>query len=280
MEAFVLLGQARFGDAWNWEEWAARRPPGERPQPPEEPEPFSSVDVKQPDGTTRHIERPVRRVAKGRFEWVPYKEAIADFEANREVLERAWEERCAAHTRFVETWNELRVLLHSEHIGAVAWDKKYGNETAIPAYVWASERALKALESGIVSFSSGYSGTSTSGSVLVSEKDLRRHLDESEQQQNSAPIDDVTDEEAESNPRSTTASKIMSGGRPAKWDWESCWLEICRIAHNEGLPETQAALVRRLQDWFISQYSDTPAESEIKKRVRRVFYALREDENP
>ena len=54
---------------------------------------------------------------------------------------------------------------------------------------------------------------------------------------------------------------------------------MCKILHEEGLPETQAELVTKLQDWFGATIGDMPHESEIKKRVSQLFREIRGDEN-
>jgi hypothetical protein len=64
------------------------------------------------------------------------------------------------------------------------------------------------------------------------------------------------------------------GGRPPKWDWEEFWLELCARLHDEGPPETQAEMIERMQQWFINRRGDHPADSEIKKRVSRLWHRL------
>jgi hypothetical protein len=54
-------------------------------------------------------------------------------------------------------------------------------------------------------------------------------------------------------------------------DWEACWIEICRTLYFDGVPENQAALVRRLQDWFQAQGRKVPDESTLKKKVKAVW---------
>lgn len=64
------------------------------------------------------------------------------------------------------------------------------------------------------------------------------------------------------------------GGRPPKWDWEQFWLELCARLHDEGLPETQAEMVGRIEQWFVDHRGDHPAESEIKRRVSKLWHRL------
>lgn len=64
------------------------------------------------------------------------------------------------------------------------------------------------------------------------------------------------------------------GGRPRKYDWDGCIAEIVRIADMDGLPSIHNELIRRLQSWFVESCGDTPADSEIKKRVSPIYHHL------
>jgi hypothetical protein len=66
------------------------------------------------------------------------------------------------------------------------------------------------------------------------------------------------------------------GGRPATWDWEAFWCELTGIVHEYGLPEVQARLVERMQQWFIDKYDEHPHESDIKKRVIKLYRRLKD----
>ncbi|WP_146201963.1 hypothetical protein [Teichococcus aestuarii] len=72
-----------------------------------------------------------------------------------------------------------------------------------------------------------------------------------------------------------SAATVPKGGRPAKWDWDAFWVEVVRLANTpDGLPETQAELHRIMMDWCMNSWNNTPADSEIRKRLSRV-YALK-----
>lgn len=66
------------------------------------------------------------------------------------------------------------------------------------------------------------------------------------------------------------------GGRPPTHDWDGAISEIVRVADMDGLPSVQAALVRKLQDWFSQASRGEPAESEIKARVSGIYRRLKE----
>jgi hypothetical protein len=54
-------------------------------------------------------------------------------------------------------------------------------------------------------------------------------------------------------------------------DWEAFWVETCRTLYFEGVPETQAALIRRLQDWFDAAGKKVPDDSTLKKKLKPVW---------
>ena len=62
------------------------------------------------------------------------------------------------------------------------------------------------------------------------------------------------------------------GGRPAEWDWNTFTLEIIRIANSpDGLPDTRAELAKIMQDWFIDQCDDHPADTTLADRIRPIY---------
>jgi hypothetical protein len=60
------------------------------------------------------------------------------------------------------------------------------------------------------------------------------------------------------------------GGRSPTWKWEEFWCELAAIVHDEGLPETDADLIRRMEEWFVREYDDQPDSSGIAKRIRKL----------
>jgi len=65
------------------------------------------------------------------------------------------------------------------------------------------------------------------------------------------------------------------GGRPARWDWEAFWLELAVIVHEDGLPEVQNDMVKRMQQWFVDTCGNHPADSQIKVRISKLYQRLR-----
>ena len=279
--AFTLLGEKRFGDAWTGDEWAARHGVGDPPKPPEEPKAGAPSKVRQADGTLREMDRPVRFLIDGSVKIIPYELALQRYENEKDALLERWQARYDTYNRFCDAWDELRQALHSKHLSSVALDRN-GFTTKVPEYKWASADALKILETGRIRFSAGdpYFPVRVEGDVLVSEKSLKAYLGKE------APTPPTTDAGANNNVEGMDlvregdpTPKARRRGRLAKWEWEDCFVEICRIVHLDGLPKSQAEMVRKLQDWFISQVDDHPAESEVKKRVSKVFRAIQAAEN-
>jgi hypothetical protein len=65
------------------------------------------------------------------------------------------------------------------------------------------------------------------------------------------------------------------GGRPTEYDWDSFTLEIIRRANNlDGLPDSQAELIRDMQQWFANTFDTEPAESSIKSRISKIYRYL------
>lgn len=62
-------------------------------------------------------------------------------------------------------------------------------------------------------------------------------------------------------------------GRKATYDWDAAWAFICATIHNDGVPEIQAELVRKVQDWFGAR-DQQPADSEVKNRISMLYRAL------
>lgn len=80
-------------------------------------------------------------------------------------------------------------------------------------------------------------------------------------------------------------SNVKKGGRPTEYDWDSFMLEVIRRANTpDGLPDSQAELVREMLQWFADTFGNEPAESSIKSRISRVYKYLAnakaKDNNP
>lgn len=77
------------------------------------------------------------------------------------------------------------------------------------------------------------------------------------------------------------AGTLKRGGRPQEYDWDTFTLEIIRIAATpDGLPDTQAELVRMMAEWFQRTNGQEPAESSMKMRISRIYSYLEKAKNP
>ena len=64
------------------------------------------------------------------------------------------------------------------------------------------------------------------------------------------------------------------GGAPAKYDWDSFWVELVVRADLDGLPEVRSELQRSMMDWCAKNWPNEPSESEVRKRLTMI-YALK-----
>lgn len=66
-------------------------------------------------------------------------------------------------------------------------------------------------------------------------------------------------------------------GDKGDYDWEAMNAEITRRVFEEGLPESQGAWIRELQDWFAakSETGDFPDEKSIRLRLAPILRALK-----
>lgn len=63
-------------------------------------------------------------------------------------------------------------------------------------------------------------------------------------------------------------------GKPPQHDWDGFWIRVCRRLHDDGIPETQAELVRDLSTWFSTAGNGRPDTSTIKKKISRLWQTL------
>ena len=55
-------------------------------------------------------------------------------------------------------------------------------------------------------------------------------------------------------------------------------LEIIRRANTaDGLPDSQADLVRDMLEWFLAKFGSEPAESSVKLRTSKVYKYLSDE---
>jgi hypothetical protein len=82
----------------------------------------------------------------------------------------------------------------------------------------------------------------------------------------------------DADPGETTVKNI--GGRPPVYDWDSFVCEIVRRAnHSDGLPDSQAELIRDMLQWFADTYEAEPAESAVKQRISKFYNYIKKGNN-
>ena len=69
---------------------------------------------------------------------------------------------------------------------------------------------------------------------------------------------------------------LVGGARGAqpRYDWDAFWIELCRSVYADGLPASQAELVRQMRDWF-EMTGSAPDDSTIKKKLAPLWRTLR-----
>mgnify|MGYP000020551008 FL=1 len=72
---------------------------------------------------------------------------------------------------------------------------------------------------------------------------------------------------------------MHSAGAAPRYDWDAMYAWLFKRINEEGLPESQAALVGEIQEWFIrsSKSGKVPEDSTIRKRIILVWRILRGD---
>ena len=210
---------------------------------------------------------------------MPYEEALQRFEREKDELQRRWREKAAAFQRYRETANKFRQILNAGHVSAVVLSKS-GYTTPVPTHIWSGSEALKVLDLGRAQFAAGNSHETVEGLVLVPQAAFEAFLTsqngESKSEASDQPMPNAIAGQPVKEPQPPGSG---GGGRPPKWDWDAFWVEICRIVYLDGVPSTQAEMVRKIQEWFVQQVDAVPADSEIKKRVSKLFRVIREAEN-
>jgi hypothetical protein len=75
-----------------------------------------------------------------------------------------------------------------------------------------------------------------------------------------------------------SSKPVTPVGAPAKFKWDEIWFHTMAFVDEMGLPETQAALVRIVQQICAENELGEPDESTLKPKIRRLFEIFRQDE--
>jgi len=56
-------------------------------------------------------------------------------------------------------------------------------------------------------------------------------------------------------------------GARSQFDWDEFWVEVCAVVFVDGLPPSQGALVRQMDQWFAAHATKPPLTSTVKKKL-------------
>lgn len=70
-------------------------------------------------------------------------------------------------------------------------------------------------------------------------------------------------------------------GPPARYKWDDVLIEAARLVYIEGYrPQTQAELIRKLQDWYLETFTkEAPSDESFKPKIRKFWDALNLGDN-
>lgn len=61
------------------------------------------------------------------------------------------------------------------------------------------------------------------------------------------------------------------GGRPAKYDWPDLYAAAAAWIFENGIPKTQAEMVKAMAQWCQNNWDTEPGDTEMKGRIRRFL---------
>jgi hypothetical protein len=79
-------------------------------------------------------------------------------------------------------------------------------------------------------------------------------------------------EAAQASAASAPAAPVRAVARGAlpKYDWDEFWCEAAVALQIDGMPESQAAMVRRMEEWFAAR-DQHPDRSTVKKKIALLW---------
>ena len=64
------------------------------------------------------------------------------------------------------------------------------------------------------------------------------------------------------------------GGRPARYDWDEFWVEVCRRLYENSPPKTQSQLAGEMLSWFIDRGDENIDQRTIEKKIAPLLKVL------
>lgn len=107
---------------------------------------------------------------------------------------------------------------------------------------------------------SGFVLTVAANDIAVSHAELERFQD----------LHGLAQPPAISGNISAIFASTMPRGAVPRFDWDGFWREVARSLLFEGVPESQAALVRRMEIWFAAR-NQQPDTSTLKKKLSPLW---------
>lgn len=166
-----------------------------------------------------------------------------------------------------EAWDQLRNPLYTGKLPGYVYIPKDGRTIEPPTHIWGAPWQNSSHISGVVRFP--LDGEVIAGRGRLRQAELEAVLD-------GKPARPVVEQEP---PSLEARGKAKVGGAPPRFDWNAIWVEICRIIHEEGVPKTQAELIRRIQDWHEhdAKLGPAPEPTTLKPLISRLWSALKRD---
>lgn len=107
---------------------------------------------------------------------------------------------------------------------------------------------------------SGFALTVTANDMAVSHAELERFQD----------VHGLVQPPTISGKFAAVFASTMPRGATPRFDWDAFWREVARSLLFEGVPESQAALVRRMEVWFAAR-NQQPDTSTLKKKLSPLW---------
>lgn len=226
---------------------------------------------------------------------LPRDKKIKIFLLLQEVEKRMDEDNSPASftDRQNQAWEWLREMLADRDLPGYLLHHS-GKIYLLPAHFWRSQTARIAYASGDVFLpekSDGETLYSHNGLAIVQSAHIEQLLGPSPQ------LPDFNDHERNDLEQADTGDggkynlqEVVAArtherqvlpssarlGRPQQYNHHELHAEITRMIYIDGLPETQAELIRKVQDLYQQKYQSEPATSTLKPIVSRVWKAVRE----
>ena len=80
-------------------------------------------------------------------------------------------------------------------------------------------------------------------------------------------------EAAQAEPAAVEVVRTSVRGALPQYDWDAFWVEAAASLHNDGLPGSQAEMIRRMEGWFAAR-GQFPEKTTIRRKVSQLWRRL------